>query len=162
MRAMAEKNSEYPWQEDKCCCGQGELLIPCFCCGVCCTKYHVRLNLIEAHRIADGLRITWNEFVGEYTDQYYPGAESFLLQRRDGACVFLGCTTDTCHISRCLIHSFKPSSCRDWEPSLYRRDCREGLGRYWELEINSSGNVEGPAERLRDFHSFLQAQTMGG
>ena len=33
-------------------------LIPCFRCGVCCTRYQVRLSLVEARRIADQL-IFW-------------------------------------------------------------------------------------------------------
>jgi hypothetical protein len=33
-------------------------------------------------------------------------------------------------VTRCRIHAFRPSSCMDWVPSLYRRECQKGLANY--------------------------------
>ena len=37
-----------------------ELSIPCFRCGVCCTRYQVCLSLVEARQIADELGFDWD------------------------------------------------------------------------------------------------------
>ena len=60
----------------------GDALMPCFRCGVCCTRYEVSLSVVEVRRIADGLGITWGEFLNRYVDQRWPSAESFLLRQR--------------------------------------------------------------------------------
>ena len=57
----------------------------------------------------------------------------------------------------CLVHPFRPSSCRDWTPSLCFRDCQAGLTKHWGLSLSSSGRLQGPEEKLRDFHSFLES-----
>jgi len=103
-----------------------ELSIPCFRCGVCCTRYQVRLSLVEARQIADELGFDWDEWLDRYVDQRWPGTDSFLLRHCNGACVFLE-RIEARNVTRCLIQSFKPSACREWTPSLYRRDCQEGL-----------------------------------
>ena len=45
-----------------------ELSIPCFRCGVCCTRYQVRLSLVEARQIADELGFDWDEWLDRYVD----------------------------------------------------------------------------------------------
>lgn len=107
-------------------CGGEELSTLCFRCGVCCTKYQVRLGLIEARQIAAELDIDWDEWLDLYVDRRWPGTDSFLLCHRNGACVFLG-QTEVHNVTLCLIQSFKPSACKKWTPSMYRRDCQEGL-----------------------------------
>jgi Fe-S-cluster containining protein len=57
----------------------------------------------------------------------------------------------------CAIHSFKPSSCREWTPGLDRRECQAGLARRWGLSVNSSGGLKGPDERMRDLHLFIDS-----
>lgn len=106
--------------------GAEELSNPCSRCGVCCTKYQVRLGLAEAQHIAYKLGIGWDEWLNLYTDRRWPGTASFLLRHCNGACVFLE-QTKVHNVTLCLIQSFKPSACRDWMPSLYQHDCREGL-----------------------------------
>ena len=133
-----------------------ELSIPCFRCGVCCTRYQVRLSLIEARQIADELGFDWDEWLDRYVDQRWPGTDSFLLRHCNGACVFLE-RIEARKLTRCLIHSFKPSACREWTPSLYRRDCQEGLIKYWGLTVSPSGQFEGSQEKLREFYSFLES-----
>lgn len=130
--------------------------MPCFRCGVCCTKYNVRISFLEARRIADGLGISWRDFLSRYVSRDGANPESFLLRRKEKACIFLENTGDS-NMSRCLIHAFKPSSCKEWNPSLYRRDCQEGLARYWGLGVGSSGLPEGPEQNLQRFYSFLKS-----
>jgi hypothetical protein len=51
----------------------------------------------------------------------------------------------------------KPAHCREWTPSLYRRECRDGLAKYWKLTVSPAGQLEGTEEKLRDFHSFVES-----
>ena len=103
-----------------------ESSLPCFRCGVCCTRYQVLLSLVEAQQIANELGLAWDEWLDLYVDRRWPGNDSFLLRHCNGACVFLG-RIEAHNVTCCLIQSFKPSACREWAPSLYRRDCQEGL-----------------------------------
>ena len=132
--------------------------ILCFLCGICCSKYHVRVELNEARRIAEKIGVSWEYFLAHHIEPSWPGTSSFLLQRRKGRCLFLikGPQADT---FICSIHSFKPSSCIDWNSDLLRRECQEGLTKYWGLTVDSSGNMTGPPEKLRAFHTFLKTLT---
>lgn len=133
---------------------QGKPFIPCFRCGVCCTKYQVRLSLVEAWRVSDGLGLGWEEFLKGCVDMAWPGAESFVVRQRNGACVFL--KYESGNKTSCLIHPFKPSTCREWTPSLCRRECQAGLTKYWRLTVSPSEQLQGPDEKLRNFRSFLE------
>lgn len=128
--------------------------LTCFRCGICCKRYQVGVDLVEARRIVDNMGISWDEFLDEYVDRRYIGNENFLIRQRDGACIFLKRINEkqTC----CLIHDFKPSSCREWTPGLFRRECREGLSELWGLEVDqNSGEIHGPSDKLFNFYSFL-------
>ncbi|MBI4267469.1 MAG: YkgJ family cysteine cluster protein, partial [Chloroflexi bacterium] len=127
--------------------------IPCFLCGVCCSKYHVQVGFIEARRIADDLGVTWEEWLDKYVEPSWPGTQSFLLRRVDGICIFLDRMPDR---SLCRIHSFKPSSCVDWTASLFRRECKEGLLKCWGMTVSPSGHLLGTEQKLREFHNFLE------
>ncbi len=129
--------------------------IVCFRCGECCTNYHVRLSLIEAQLIADGLGLAFDEWLDRYADKYWHQPESFVLRQRNGVCIFLEYAKGS-NKTRCLIHHVKPMVCREWTPSLYRRECREGLAKYWRLTVSPSGQLEGAEEKLSDFYSFLE------
>ena len=121
-------------------CEQMEQSIPCLRCGECCREYQVRLDLMEARRIADGLGIMWDKFLERYTDQAWPGTSSFLIRRENGACAFLE-HLDEDKPACCRIHDFKPTSCREWSPGLYRSECRTGLSKHWGLAVSSSGQI---------------------
>jgi len=136
--------------------GQAEPLTACFRCGICCTVYQPQLSLAEGHHIAGGMGITLDEFRSGYTDKSWPGMDNFLLRKHDGACVFLE-FAEGGKITSCRIHHLRPSSCRDWKPGLQRRECQSGLTRYWGLTVSASGQIEGPAQKLREFHLMLQA-----
>lgn len=140
----------------RCVMNEEEGSIPCFRCGVCCTKYQAYLTLLEARQIADALGLTWKDWLNRYTSRNWPGENSFLLRHCNGACVFLEHTEDN-NITRCLIQTFKPSTCREWNPSLYRRDCQEGLAKYWGLTVSPSGKLIGSDHDLQHFNSFLES-----
>ena len=135
---------------------QEETLIPCFRCGICCTRYQARLSLTEARRINEELEISWEEFVEGYTDLNWPGTESFLIRHSTGACIFLK-HEEGSSVAICLIHPFRPSSCRDWNPSQYRPECQEGLNNYWGLKISPAGKFQGAQHKIQRFQSFLES-----
>jgi Fe-S-cluster containining protein len=58
--------------------------------------------------------------------------------------------------TNCLIHRVKPAVCRIWILSLYCRECREGLAKYWQLAVSPLGQLEGAEEKLRDFLLFIE------
>ena len=136
--------------------GQEEPLIVCFRCGECCARYQVCLSLMETQCIADDLELSLDVFLERYVDQRWHGLESFLLRQPDGVCIFLE-HTEGSNKTTCLIHRVKPAPCREWAPSLYRRECRDGLAKYWKLTVSPSGQLEGTEEKLRDFHSFIES-----
>jgi uncharacterized protein len=135
--------------------------IPCFQCGVCCTSYQVRLNLVEARRICDGLGLKWNTFLGRYIDPQWPGSDSFLLRKENGACIFLK-DTNIPGSKVCLIHMFKPSACRDWNSSLYRRECQQGLAKDWGLTVDTEGKLCGSDEKIHLLKIYLESLNTAG
>ena len=134
--------------------------IPCFRCGICCYKHQVRIDIVEARRICDVLGLNWHIFLSRYIDQKWPDDNSFLLRQQDQTCIFLR-NTNLPYKKICLIHMFKPSACREWMPSLYQRECREGLLRYWGLSVTLEGELQGANDRIQCFQSFLKSLTAG-
>jgi len=128
----------------------------CFRCGICCTVYQVNIGLAEGQRIADGLGLVWEEFLNRYTDERWPGTTNFLLRKNNGACVFLE-RIEGSKVTCCLIHPIRPSSCIDWVPSLYRKECQRGLADYWELAVSFSGQLEGSTQKVREFCDLLKS-----
>jgi Fe-S-cluster containining protein len=120
----------------------------CFRCGICCAGYQVNLSLAEGQCIADRLELVQKEFPNRYIDKSWPGVRNFLLRKRTGACVFLERIKGS-KVTRCLIHPIRPSSCIDWVPSLYRRECQRGLANYWGLAVSLSGQLEGSTQKVR-------------
>ncbi len=136
--------------------GQVEPRIACFRCGICCVDYQVSLSLAEGQLIADRLEIVWEEFLDRYADKSWPGVKSFLLDKRNGACVFLE-RVEGNKMALCRIHAFRPSSCRDWVPGWYRRECQKGLADYWGLAVTPSGHLEGSTQKVREFCDLLES-----
>jgi Fe-S-cluster containining protein len=97
----------------------------CFYCGVCCSKFQPQLSQEEAEILAEKLGVSWELFVEKYTDSRWPGIQSYLLRQKEGACVFLECTSDG--LKLCQIHSFKPDCCLKWKAGPYKDECLEGL-----------------------------------
>jgi Fe-S-cluster containining protein len=130
--------------------------IPCLRCGECCRRYQVRLDLPEAERIAGELGLGLEAFRDRYADRRWPGEKSILVRQENGWCPFLDRSGESGD-ELCVIHTFKPSSCREWTPGLDRHECQAGLARRWGVSVDSSGELKGPDERMRDFRLFMDS-----
>lgn len=126
--------------------------IPCFRCGVCCMKYSPRVTAAEAEHIADSLGVSLEVFLERYVDDSWFEPGYYLLDNQDGACIFLSESEDA-RIKFCRIHSIRPQVCREWQPGLDRKECLEGLEKCWGLTVDSSGQLRGPEDKLREFRS---------
>lgn len=130
--------------------------IPCLRCGECCRRYQVRLDLAEAQRMAGELGLTEESFRDRYADRRWPGESSLLVRQEHGCCPFLKRSGEN-DDELCGIHSFKPLCCREWTPGLDRRECQAGLARRWGITVDSSGELKGPDERIRDLRLFMDS-----
>lgn len=90
--------------------------------------------------------------LGRYVDNYWQWPENFVLRRRNGTCIFLEQAEGT-NMTCCLIPRLAGSGC----PGLYRRECWEGLVKYWRLVVRPCGQLEGVEEKLSDFYPFLNS-----
>lgn len=129
---------------------------PCLRCGECCRRYQVRLDSAEAQRIAGELGLTGEDFRDKYADRRWPGERSLLIRQENGCCPFLERSGESGD-ELCAIHSFKPSSCREWTPGLDRHECQTGLARRWGLVVGSTGGLRGRDEKMRDFRLFIDS-----
>lgn len=127
----------------------------CFLCGVCCTKYHVRITLSDAKTIAAKLDMELDDFLLKYTDARWPGQESFILKRSDEGCIFL--KRKERQVALCSIHDFKPQTCVEWSPSHFRKECQEGLKNCWNLEFDVHGQVRGQEQDVERFMRFIDS-----
>lgn len=98
--------------------------MPCLQCGTCCSRWQAPVTTREISTIADGLGIPLRDFYTEYLREYPVRPNSYLVKHKDGACIFLRYRDRK---SFCSIHGFKPWTCREWTPSLARKECRDGL-----------------------------------
>jgi Fe-S-cluster containining protein len=128
--------------------------LTCFCCGVCCSKYQVQMTIDEAHKIANKLRIDWEKFEEDYLDNSWPGVRTVLLRHKDGHCLFLQPQPDG-KVFFCRVHQFKPESCIQWNADLNKKDCREGLSKYWKLHVDEEGKIAGEAGDVEAFDTLL-------
>lgn len=125
----------------------GHRQIPCFRCGVCCERWQPLIGRQEAQRLADWLKCSYEEFIREYTQPYPLDNERWLLERNErGSCIFL--TYDEQGIAACTVHPVKPDSCRAWEASLAKKECRDGLQRR-----GRSGQLLLPSDLYQDTES---------
>ena len=134
---------------------QGLRVFPCFCCGICCSDYQPHLDMRESLTIANHLGISLQQFFNDCTDPRWPGTDTHLLLHKDGMCLFLEQKEGKARWL-CRIHAFKPAACRQWTASLSRKECRQGLSRYWGLSVNASGQIVGSNEDLKCFQTFLK------
>lgn len=112
--------------------------------------------MAEAEHIADTLGISLETFLERYSDDSWFEPGFYLLDSQDGACVFLGETEDR-RVFSCLIHAVRPEVCRKWQPGLERKECFEGLQKYWRLSVDSSGQLWGSEEKIQEFRSVLNS-----
>jgi len=127
--------------------------IECFRCGICCQGYYPQLSHEEVARMAGNLKISPDEFISRYVQVTTIG---YLLRQTKNGCVFLGWEKETPR-SLCTVHSFRPDACRAWEPTLFRRECREGLARIQkDGGIMLAGEVYEDPEQLERFCAALR------
>jgi Fe-S-cluster containining protein len=129
--------------------------IPCFCCGVCCTGYQVHMELEEAHTVANRLGLEWQTFLDDYSDPRWPGTRSVLLRHSLYGCLFLD-QPEGSPFGLCRIHSFKPQCCRDWQARLWKKECRQGLSKFWGLSVDDNNQITGSPEAVQVFQTYLK------
>lgn len=131
---------------------EAQLPIECFCCGICCTCYQPLLDTEEIETIAQRLHLSVAAFLAKYAQRTAIG---YLLRQTAKGCVFLA-WGDNGARAGCRIYPFRPEVCRNWVPSLSRRECLEGIAR-----LKARGRIMlvkelYPSPEARDrFHSLL-------
>lgn len=104
-----------------------EEAIPCFRCGVCCERWQPLIGLAEIERLAAQLGLVIDDFLARYARPYPFAEQTYQLRERpEGGCIFL---TDDGDRAGCAVHAARPQACRDWDASLLRKECRDGLQR---------------------------------
>jgi len=88
----------------------------CRQCGNCCaTRGVVQITEEEAVAIAAHLGLDVYDFTERYTRLDATRSRLLLVDRPDGACIFLS------DERRCLVHDVKPAQCRNF-PFTWRDD----------------------------------------
>ncbi|HEX78000.1 MAG TPA: YkgJ family cysteine cluster protein [Dehalococcoidia bacterium] len=105
--------------------------MPCLRCGLCCTRWQPEIDADELKFLAQGLGLHLEAVRRQYVQEhpYKPGI--YFIKRQSGACIFLSRQGD---LAACTVHPFRPQACRDWTPSPFRPECREGLRRRWQTD----------------------------
>ena len=98
----------------------------CLRCGNCCTQHPAFVSPEEIRRINTYLGITADEWRRLYAGEGADYHNHFPVRQINGTCVFL-----KKHGSKysCAIQPVKPECCINWEPSLDKKECREGMER---------------------------------
>jgi len=128
--------------------------LPCIRCGVCCTVYQVRISPTEARQIADCLGMEYWDWVGRYCDPRWSDPRSHLIRHDDGGCVFLERLSE--EVALCRIYGVRPASCRDWCAGVFKPACQDGLKRFWQVGVDSSGQLQGTPEALSRLGEFVR------
>jgi hypothetical protein len=113
------------------------------------------MTIDEAHKIANKLRIDWEKFEEDYLDNSWPGVRTVLLRHSGGHCLFLQPQPDG-KVFFCRVHKFKPESCIQWNADLDKKDCREGLKKYWNLGVDAEGEISGDQKDISAFHDLVE------
>jgi Fe-S-cluster containining protein len=137
----------------------GEAEYACFRCGECCRLW-VFVNYKEADRIAEYVKLPRKEFTIEYWDRDVSTEECLVLDQKDDACVFLREKADT-REKYCGIYEIRPQVCREYVPSLMRKECQSGLTKYWNLKATPTGKLEGSGDDIRVFFDYLKKMVFG-
>jgi Fe-S-cluster containining protein len=135
---------------------KGEPAFPCFRCGICCSGYQIYMNRAEAQILAKNIGVTWQVFIDCYLDPRWPGTETLVVRHNAGKCPFLDQPADSI-FGLCRIHEFKPFCCHQWQASLDRKECRQGLSRYWNLSVGENGELEGSPEDILCFQTLIES-----
>ena len=126
--------------------------IECFRCGICCTHYQPMLDTEEIETTAQRLGLSFGDFLSRYAQLTVVG---YLLRQTEKGCVFLTREDGETRAS-CRLYPFHPEVCRNWAPSLSRRECLEGLGRLkTKGKIMLAKELYPSREALDRFYSVL-------
>jgi hypothetical protein len=107
--------------------GDEEIPLECFRCGVCCMLYRPKVNREEIARIAQELSIREKEFISKFV-RTMPEKSISIIQTDTEYCPFLSLEKETLKAT-CLIHHCRPHACVNWQASLMRPECRDGLNK---------------------------------
>jgi len=129
--------------------------LPCIRCGVCCTVYQVRVSPAEAMAIADHMGLERWDWVGRYCDPRWHDTRSHLIRHDEGGCVFLKRSSGG--LSLCSIYEVRPEACRDWAAGVLKPACRDGLKRFWQVDVSEDGRLQGSAESLTRLETLLRS-----
>jgi Fe-S-cluster containining protein len=99
--------------------------IPCHRCGVCCQRWQPLITVEEAEELARFLDLDVQTFLTRYGRPYPLVEDGYVLNQVDGGCVFLRFEGT---LAVCTVHEARPVACRDWDASLRRKECIDGLG----------------------------------
>lgn len=114
----------------------------CRCCGNCCrVPGYVLVSQQEIDRIAEFMGIDVYQFIETYTRLTNNRAGLSLIEKDDGACVFLG------KDNRCLIEDVKPEQCRKF-PSEWKYSDMRDICPGWQTFSTGSKRIN---ERGRGF-----------
>jgi Fe-S-cluster containining protein len=114
--------------------GEDQIPIDCFRCGICCILYRPKVTHDEIEKIATELSIDSKEFASKYV-RVIPEKGISILQTGVDHCPFLNMEEKT-HKATCTIHSVRPKACRNWQASLSRPECGDGL-----KKLNPKDNI---------------------
>lgn len=135
------------------CVAEDRKPVECFRCGICCMGYYPQLSEEEVERMAGCLGISSHDFIAKYVQVTTIG---YLLQQTRTGCVFLRWEKDAPK-SLCSIHPFRPDACRNWEATLFRRECKAGLTKIQkDNRIMLVGKVYDTPEQLERFYASLR------
>ena len=129
--------------------------LPCIRCGVCCSIYQVRSSPFEPMAIAERMGMERWDWVGRYCDPRWHDTRSHLIRHDESGCVFLDRSSPD--VVLCSIYDVRPAACRDWAAGVFKPACREGLKKYWHVDVSDEGQLRGSAESLARLNGFLRA-----
>jgi len=99
--------------------------VACFRCGICCIRFRPRLDNTEIEQIAGKLGMAREVFIRRFVRRWAHIADP-VLDNGGEQCPFLGWNEGHDQAAG-MIHSFRPQACRNWQASLSRAECQEGL-----------------------------------
>ena len=146
--------------------GAGDRSVPCFRCGVCCVRWQPLLSPEEQRQLARDIGVSLAVFKRRYT-RPYPLRRGWrqLVTAEHGGCVFLTYEDGIATAGRragCSIHAVRPAVCRQWAPSLEKKECLEGLSVLSSAGVLSVDALYDNAEDKAGFIAGLFGRQTGG
>lgn len=125
------------------------------------TRWQPLLDEDEVAETAYKLGIPLDIFRREYVREYPLKGNAYILLHRNHGCPFLEYDGEQ---ASCTIYAFRPAACRDFIPSLFRPECRQGLARRSSgSQLILPSEVYISPEGLAAFYDSLKSvETVGG